>query len=1183
MREILPTAGRLLLAVLVTVACANGVFAQDQPDQEELVKQYDRLPQQRFYRHGSTIFDNVTRFAQMDESRITPIDRFMRAFFESRWDEVQATLEKLPDNLSSATYNKMLDDLAGRYRPLLTLDDFTGLADACPGELTSERIRKLGLLLRVAVLPEQRLWLKRVLEKGTTRLGGQSEKRLATGRILLNANFDELARAYLPSAGQASKLEDLEARDEILKFLASQEELEEYQQTRIAQLWQDQAMVLSDPQATSTSTQQAITRLVELLGQAEAVSIEPWIGKLVGDDLQASLLLSSALGKRWQGKTYDTNVALRTNALKAQKFLLLAAAERTDLAGNSWRQVATASADWWISEAEFTFEFRPSYRLTERPKAHVAPGDLLESAPEDAWAETLPGSLRERIDVCLSKAVLVSDRFEDAVELIIDIAKRNPGAGTTLAEEYLKAWAHRNDPHVPEAIRKQYRLPADARIVVTPMMMERNIENLARMMDLFRSHGINPQSSELLVDTFDVCYSNAEVYRQSHIEKVFGPIEAMDEDVFFAMVRTMTDGLSERWRKMESQEASGTRRTEQETLAMVREGYGTAIEMIDSRVQKHPGTWRILVLAGSAMSDWADFEYYQQLVAESITKRTEVFRRKNNQSKEYFTRAAETYAGQVPDLDRRKYSIDVYLAWFHSLLGINTGGKLNLAKPLDRRTLEQVREMIRGLPGPAAKEHVNKFAGYVQARMEDAEKPLHEELKYKYLAGSLVITKESPFSFTASEKVAYYDELLDELRLETRVDGPNTISRDHQFGIIFSVQHSEAMGRMADFGQYLTNELPPSVQSRQQQSVVTTYDTLDVQGRRDELEMNIREALGLFFDVEAVVFSPRDVKPRAVDRPGWEETILAYVHAKAKDSSVDKIPRIQMNLEFLDLTGPVTIAAESAETMIKVTDKPQPPRPFHRVDLTEIVDSRDMAESEEVLLEVKATASGLVPELDELLDLDELGRQLPIARIDPHEGTLVSQINSWGDTVHAVSERRWTIALDASSLVAEPRRIELRLPEVKVSEANVTRQAYVDMDLIDLEGPATSIGEGPGNIAAAVMPDNVQPWVLCASAAGAVILLVILLLLVYRLIGGWRERPLRARDVFRMPAEIDGFVVVQLLRSLAASELVRLSNARRAEMQEDVDRIQNTCFGNGSSLSDEELRLLAKKWLKITC
>ncbi|HRZ57596.1 MAG TPA: hypothetical protein P5525_19325, partial [Candidatus Paceibacterota bacterium] len=104
-------------------------------------------------------------------------------------------------------------------------------------------------------------------------------------------------------------------------------------------------------------------------------------------------------------------------------------------------------------------------------------------------------------------------------------------------------------------------------------MMEKNIDSLAQMMDIFRKHGIHPQNATLLVDAFRVCYSEAEVYRRTHVEKVFGPVDGMQEEVFFGMIRTMTEGLSSRWRKTELQKESGTRRTQEETLAMVREGY----------------------------------------------------------------------------------------------------------------------------------------------------------------------------------------------------------------------------------------------------------------------------------------------------------------------------------------------------------------------------------------------------------------------------------------------------------------------------------------------------------------------------------------------------------------------------------------------------------------------------------
>ena len=68
-----------------------------------------------------------------------------------------------------------------------------------------------------------------------------------------------------------------------------------------------------------------------------------------------------------------------------------------------------------------------------------------------------------------------------------------------------------------------------------------------------------------------------------------------------------------------------------------------------------------------------------------------------------------------------------------------------------------------------------------------------------------------------------------------------------------------------------------------------------------------------------------------------------------------------------------------------------------------------------------------------------------------------------------------------------------------------------------------------------------------------------------------------------MPSQIDGFVVVQLLRALGGSELVRMSSAQRSEMQQDMQRIQASCFGgNGhGKVSEDELRRVAQKWLRV--
>ena len=43
----------------------------------------------------------------------------------------------------------------------------------------------------------------------------------------------------------------------------------------------------------------------------------------------------------------------------------------------------------------------------------------------------------------------------------------------------------------------------------------------------------------------------------------------------------------------------------------------------------------------------------------------------------------------------------------------------------------------------------------MNARLADEKDPLHEDLKYRYLASALVITKDDPFTLGAEKKVAY--------------------------------------------------------------------------------------------------------------------------------------------------------------------------------------------------------------------------------------------------------------------------------------------------------------------------------------------------------------------------------------------------------------------------------------------
>ena len=226
-----------------------------------------------------------------------------------------------------------------------------------------------------------------------------------------------------------------------------------------------------------------------------------------------------------------------------------------------------------------------------------------------------------------------------------------------------------------------------------------------------------------------------------------------------------------------------------------------------------------------------------------------------------------------------------------------------------------------------------------------------------------------------------------------------------------------------------------------------------------------------------------------------------------------------------------------------------------------------------------------MPGLDEVLDLDALGETCPVVRVDEQDGTHIRQLNSWGAEVHAVSERQWTVVLDGSAAAEPGRGIELELPPAKPSDAAVTYRTYVDMDLVDLDDPVAAIGSLSREHEPPPLVASLDLRLVAVGIAVGVLVLAIAMAGIVRLVRGPRKRALRARDVFRMPAAVDGFVVVRLLRALGSSDLVHLPNKRQAQMQEEIQRIEQSCFrGNGSAaMSEDELRNVARKWLKIAC
>lgn len=1171
-----------LALILLTTAQAQepatAIPAQPTEPDPKLLKEYESILKQKFTRDPGELLRHLERVGTADPATLPAYDRFLLRFVTGDWAKVGVELKQMPPNLAVQIYNKMLADLTENRKPVVRLDDIVGLSEAAPTELNNDNVRRLGQLLGIAVPMSEVFWLTDRFQKGTGQFGGTDPaKRLLAARVLIAGNFRDLAREYLPGNEAIAQIADEGVRNELMAFVATQEQRESMQRSEVQRIWDENIRELRVPATEknrNSEQQRAISNISKVITQVPPGTLAPAFTELVKDHPDTAMKLLTALARKIQ---YDRNgeVLTRTSNITVQANVANLLCDLVKPGEQPWAQVIELMADVWAGEAENTFTQKSA---TSNPQRFVLPEDLMPHAPTGKWAAALSSSSRDRMDVAMSRLILTGANFDQAAERIVEIGKRSARAGAALAEDFLGVWAKTHNPQIPEPLRRKFGLPDDARIPVTPIMMEKNIESLARMMALFRQAGIAPADYSKVVNAFDLAYSSAETYRTTHIEKVFGPMDQMEEPLFFLILSSMSKNLGERWRKMDVQAAGMTQRDEQQTLDLVREGYDTALKLINGWIAGHGDSPRALTLAGTLLVEWGDFEYFQELVASDSKMRLLGYKEKNLQAQDYFNRGAVAYGKQVATLAPDDYNVDAYLGWFNGLLGISSNGQINLSKAMNRAALTRIREHLTALPGKASKAHISLFAKIVNDRLADEKDPLHEDLKYRYLASSLVITKDDPFTLGAEKQVAYLDELLSEVRLQTRVDGPNTVGRDQDFGIIVSIVHTEAMGRAAHFGQYLTNDATAGLVKQQKKPSPLVKKMRAAQGPRDELELNITEALAPFFDIQSITFATPEVKPRPTAQPGWDETILAYLHVRAKDASVDKIPPVQLELKFVDLSGPITIPAESAETVIKVATDKADARPASNIEITQTLDNRQLNINGSLTLEVKATASGIVPELEQLLDLKS-ANTVAIKNINPNEGLQITELNTWADQVAPKSERVWTISLDGDQVRASDTPITFKFPLPRASDATVTYSSYTDMNLTRLTEPTVTIGREMTAQEVAIVATK-SPYLWPAIISGALFILVVIL---WRVLRGKakNERPVRARDVFTMPKEVDGFAVVALLRRLCSSPLVKLKEAQQSDLQADLKRVEAACFGaSEGAMSENDLRAIATKWLR---
>jgi hypothetical protein len=354
------------------------------------------------------------------------------------------------------------------------------------------------------------------------------------------------------------------------------------------------------------------------------------------------------------------------------------------------------------------------------------------------------------------------------------------------------------------------------------------------------------------------------------------------------------------------------------------------------------------------------------------------------------------------------------------------------------------------------------------------------------------------------------------------------------------------------FGRYLQNQNTNTMFSWNYGRPTTDY--------RDRFQTTATEALKEHFDVLSVTFETDKVHSRADKEYGWRITPYAYLLLKPRGPQVDKLPPLRIDLDFLDTSGYVVLPVESATVPLDARPEKGESRPAEKLEVTQTLDERQ-ADKGKLLLEIRATAQGLVPDLEKVVDLAPEGFQLVKTN---DQGVSVTRFAEDADKITITSERLWTVELKARPDQAKPPET-FRFASSKGGAEKMVYQRYNDADMVEAQ-QEVSLEQSYGG-------RNLRWlwWSLGGSGvllAGAAVGLVI-----------WLRRPKKTSEIrWKLPASLTPFTTIGLLEKIHQEG--KLNEEQRAQLRQSIGQVERCYFASQSNGDGRvDLEAIAEGWV----
>jgi len=1122
----------------------------------------------------------------------TAAERFRRLANAGSWEELGKHIKSLPfDSSVEKAYRHLITSLlrlpitqsttpppistppipsgskvpirpTNKPRPMLTQEDFVEILKLAPAEPNEADIASLSNLLRGVGQPNLSRLAKQ-LETGIGLFGGdQPDGRKCAAQLLRPLATKSQAKIALSFVPDSDEDWALEMRADLLHKLWSGQP----SPPNLSAAWRANEKLIATIE-DDTKRLDGIKRGFTLVAKLPKTRANEWMSKQFregGPGLKLIQLVQSDV----QRNVRSANFSARGENLRSLKQIIEALLDGSSSNLTKWKLPLTIAAEAWLVEAENTAKYyratatrsnmtvyNPVYeqqRILAQQSSNrykpITPALVIEHAPGADWLAALPESRRTRVMAVLAETLLKNRKIVEALDEIERLAKLDPISAKRITNILLGGWAQSRNPNggakpsMPTVGMSVYIPPRPSGTPLTRAKQKRNLRELGQILERLTKLPIDPPEPRAIVAAFEGAHSFAEVYKPDDIRSVFGKPEKMPVESLATLVNSMRQRLATSWRAPQIQQQAGTKRGEPQIKAEVLAGYDTLLELINVGLKAKPDVWQLKLQQAAANFDLAEYQYGNKAELEVYVKHREA-------AFEGFSEAAALYTLQT-SVTADKPSVLVFQLWFNANLGASDLSYVTRQQIPEISNLQKIRDAI--LVMPDSEGHLKAFGESVT----NTSRRLTPELKPRYLRASLTVLENHPAGEPARELVLHYNDLLDEVKLVAQIDGSDEIGHTKPFGLFIGLRHTSDIEREAGgFARYLVGG----------SSTGTPYFYPRYPGQRqaprDDLEEHLGKKLGENFEVQSITFHDTKIQSRTIGEPGWRETPLAYVLLKAKDASVDRIPELQMDLDFYDSLGPVLLPVTTATQIVDARPESAPARPLDGLELMQTLDSRLTGENEGLTLELHATGKGLTPPLDKLVTLDI--PDFEITKTDD-QGLSIARVESGALGVNAVSERTWLLTLKPTADAGES--LTFKFPQPTGLVAKSVFKQYSDADLVEVDSELALVG-------LSLNPPPTWPWF---AGSAAVLLLGI---------GAWRvakrDDVKVAAPVFEVPEVCTPFAVIDLLQRIAAAPPKSLAATHRDRLRSDIREIEQLHFAPNTAQTNGhgDLQSIARNWV----